>query len=190
MKKGISKNKVQRMRNLVSGNHNAKSVIRSGYTKPVVERKEGDIWLEKGKKWTIKNGVKRTVNKLDFARKISRIPFGCPSCSKQLKHSAHKAMYRRWGMCLVCVQKWEAEMKADGTYDEWYKQFDKDNFNAYIDDIKVEYTEWLETRNAQSFITEAGVIEDWSQGDSSEQLAKEFDETIDKIKESRNAKVD
>ena len=81
-------------------------------------------------------------------------------------------------------------MKADGTYDEWHKQFDKDNFNAYIDDVKLEYTEWLESRNTQSFITEAGIVEDWSQGDSSEQLAKEFDETINKIKESRNAKVD
>ena len=37
MKKGISKNKVQRMRNLVSGNYNAKTKVVSGFTKTIKE---------------------------------------------------------------------------------------------------------------------------------------------------------
>lgn len=188
MKKGISKNKVQRMRNLVSGNYGAKSVVRSGYTKRVVEHKEGDIWFEKNKKWTIKNGIKRTVDKLDFARKINRIPFACPNCTKPLKHSAHKAMYKRWGMCLSCVTKWESEMRDNGTYDDWHKQFDKQNFNAFISDIRQEYNEWLESRNAQSYITEAGQIESWSGGKTSKELSKEFEKTITKAKEQRDDK--
>ena len=117
MKKAISKSKVQRMRNIVSGNYNDKSVIRSGYTKKIAERKEGDIWEEKGKQWTIKNGIKRTINKLDFARKVNRIPFGCPKCSKPLRHPAHKQMYKRWGMCLECVQAWYNEMTKNATYE-------------------------------------------------------------------------
>tara|TARA_R110000787_G_scaffold51374_5_gene121762 strand:+ start:835 stop:1401 length:567 start_codon:yes stop_codon:yes gene_type:complete len=188
MKKGISKNRVQRMRNLVSGNHNAKSVVRSGYTKKLADHKEGDVWFAKGKKWTIKNGVTRTVNKLDFARKINRIPFACPSCAKSLKHSAHKAMYKRWGMCLTCVTVWEHEMKESGTYDEWHSQFDKENYDAFITDIRQEYNGWLESRGSQSFITEAGQIEEWSGGKTNTELKQEFNDTITKVKEIRDDK--
>ena len=95
MKKGLSQDKVQRMRNLVSGNHTAKSKLSSGYTKKDITRVEGDIWEEKGKQWTIKHGIRRTVNKLDFARKVNRIPFKCPSCVNKLTHLAHKKMYKR-----------------------------------------------------------------------------------------------
>jgi len=189
MKKAISKSKVQRMRNIVSGKYNDKSVIRSGYTKKIVERKEGDIWEEKGKQWTIKNGIKRTINKLDFARKVNRIPFGCPKCSKPLRHPAHKQMYKRWGMCLECVQAWHNEMTKNATYDEWQKQFDEKNFNAFVDDITVEYNEWLESRNAKHYVTEAGDIEDWSGGKTNEQLSKEFKESVKKAKEKRNGKA-
>ena len=189
MKKAISKSKVQRMRNIVSGKYNDKSVIRSGYTKKIVERKEGDIWEEKGKQWTIKNGIKRTINKLDFARKVNRIPFGCPKCSKPLRHPAHKQMYKRWGMCLECVQAWYNQMTKNATYDEWQKQFDEKNFNAFVDDITVEYNEWLESRNAKHYVTEAGDIEDWSGGKTNEQLSKEFKESVKKAKEKRNGKA-
>ena len=188
MKKGITQDKVQRMRNLISGNHNNKSLIRSGYTKNIVERVEGQVWTERGKTWTIKNGIKRTVDKLDFARKINRVPFACPKCVQSLKHSAHKQMYKRWGMCLTCVVKWEAEMKANGTYDEWFKQFDVSNFNAFISDIQGEYNDWVQSRNAQHYISEAGRIEDWSCGGQGDELSKEFNKTVAKAKEQHNAK--
>jgi len=188
MKKGITQDRVQRMRNLISGNHNDKSLIRSGYTKNITERKEGQVWIERGKTWTIKNGIKRTVDKLDFARKINRVPFACPKCTKSLKHSAHKKMYKRWGMCLTCVVKWEAEMKANGTYDEWFMQFDETNFNAFISDIQGEYDDWLQSRNAQHFVTEAGQLEDWGGGTQSDELSKEFNKSVAKAKEQHNAK--
>tara|TARA_R110000796_G_scaffold107929_3_gene218788 strand:+ start:229 stop:801 length:573 start_codon:yes stop_codon:yes gene_type:complete len=190
MKKGLSQAKVQRMRNLVSGNHTAKSKVSSGYTKKSIERVEGDVWEERGKKWTIKNGIKRTVNKLDFARKVNRVPFKCPKCTNKLNHPAHKTMYKRWGMCLTCVTKWEQQMQADGTYDAWHSEFDKENFNAYIDNVTLEYNEWVEARGAQSFVTEAGQVEEWSGGESSDKLKQEFAKVITDVKEKRNAKVD
>lgn len=190
MKKGLSQAKVQRMRNLVSGNHNAKSKLSSGYTKTEVIHSEGDVWQERGKQWTIKNGIKRTVNKLDFARKVNRIPFKCPKCVTSLNHPAHKKMYKRWGMCLTCVSKWEQQMQVSGTYDEWYSQFDAENFNAYITDVTKEYNEWLSSRNSQTFVTEAGQVEEWKGGESSEKLKKQFDESVTQVKEIRNAKVD
>jgi len=186
MKKGIKESNVQRMRNLVTGKHSAKTKIRSGYTTAKKSRSEGDVWEQDGKKWTIKDGIKRTINKLDSARKAYSVPLSCPKCdNEKLNHKVHKAMYRRWGMCFTCVTKWEHKMKKDGTYDAWYKQFDESNFNAYIDDIQKEYNEWLQGRNSEQFITEAGDIEDWSGGKSNEELSKEFKEQIKKVMESR-----
>ncbi len=49
MKKSISKSKVQRMRNIVTGNYNDKSRIQTGYLKTKKKHKEGDVWEEKGK---------------------------------------------------------------------------------------------------------------------------------------------
>jgi hypothetical protein len=187
MKKGISKNKVQRMRNIISGNYSAKGKVQSGYTKGVIEHVEGDVWEEKGKQWTIKHGIKQTVNKLDFARRLNKVPLGCPKCSTPLKHPAHKAMYKRWGMCLTCVTRWELDMKASGTYDEWHKQFDAENFNSYIKDAKLEYEEWLQSRNAQHYITEAGQIEDWAGGKSDDVLSEEFEQIIEQVTEQRKA---
>jgi len=68
------------------------------------------------------------------------------------------------------------------------KQFDKENYNAFITDIRQEYNEWLESRNAQTYITEAGQIESWSTGKTSEELSKEFEKTIAKAKEQRDDK--
>ena len=186
MKKGIKESKVQRMRNLVTGNYTANTKVISGYTPEIIERKEGDIWKEKGKTWTIKNGIKRTFTKLDKARKMLHVPLTCPKCEKKMNHPAHKQMYNRWGMCLVCVTTWEHKMKLDGTYDEWHKQFDEQNFNAFIKDVQQEYEEWLNSRNAQHYITESGDIEDWSGGKSNEELAEDFKQEIQKVQEKRN----
>ena len=186
MKKGISEQKVKRMRNILTGKYNSKSKIMSGYTKKVTEYKEGDIWEEKDKKWTIKNGVRQTINKLDFARKINKIPYVCPKCSTSLKHPAHKQMYKRWGQCLTCITNWSLKMQKDGTYEEWHREFDSENFNAYIQDIQEEYEDWLDKRNSNHYITEAGQIEDWNGGQSSEEVAKQFYKTIEKVQENRN----
>ena len=185
MKKGISKNKVQRMRNLVSGNYNAKTKVVSGFTKTIKEYKEGDVWEEKGKTWTIKRGIKRTVNKLDIARKNTTTPLVCPKCSGKMNHPGHKKMYYRWGMCLTCVNQWVNKMTKNGTYDEFMSEFDTKNYNAFINDITQEYEDWLDKRNSQHYITEAGDKEDWSGGQSNEQLAKDFYKSIQESQKRR-----
>ena len=45
MKKNISKNKVQRMRNLVTGDYTSKTSVQSGYKKASdSSKKEGDVF--------------------------------------------------------------------------------------------------------------------------------------------------
>ena len=191
MKKGIKESKVQRMRNLVSGNYNDKTKIISGYSKKEKEYSEGDIWEEKGKQYTIKRGIKRTVTKKDNIRKFNRIPLCCPTCNNSMNHPAHKQMFKLWGMCINCVMFWEQQMKAQGTFKAFLKDFNRKNFNAYIKDAITEYNEWLEDRNSKTFITEAGDIEDWGSGQDNETLKKDFNKTIkkarSKFKEKNNA---
>ena len=174
------------MRNIVTGNYGAKTKISSGYNSVRNTYSEGDVWEEKGKQWTIKNGIRRTVNKLDSIRQVQKIPLCCPKCNNSLSHPAHKKMFKRWGMCLVCVTKWENKMKSDGTYEEWLSQFDKKNFNAFIKDASQEYEDWLKDRNSKHYISEAGDIEEWSGGESNEDMAKQFYQTMKAAIEKKN----
>ena len=65
LKKEFSKKDVQRARNLVMGNTNARSTDGIGYTKKHEHHVEGDVWEENGRTWTIKNGLKQNVTKMD-----------------------------------------------------------------------------------------------------------------------------
>ena len=85
-------------------------------------------------------------------------------------------------MCLGCVSKWEQGMKEAGTYDDFMKQYHKENFDVAIKDVIAEYNDWLDKRNSKHYITEAGDIEDWSKGKDSKELKKEFNKKIKKTK--------
>ena len=87
LNKEFERRDVERMRNLIQGKANSSSENQVGYTKKSIKRKEGDIWTENKKTWTIKNGIKQTVSKLDAIKKEVFVPLCCPKCSKVMKHS-------------------------------------------------------------------------------------------------------
>ena len=70
LKKEFSKKDVQRARNLITGNTDARTSQGIGYTKKYEHHKEGDVWEEDGRKWTIKNGLKQNITKMDKFKKI------------------------------------------------------------------------------------------------------------------------
>ena len=57
LKREFRERDVQRMRNIITKDYTAKTVTQVGYTKAQIEHKEGDVWEENGKKWTIKNNI-------------------------------------------------------------------------------------------------------------------------------------
>ena len=65
MKKYIPEHKVKRMRNIVTKKYGNKTRIQSGFSITKEDFKEGDIWEERGKTWTIKNGIRQNITKLD-----------------------------------------------------------------------------------------------------------------------------
>ena len=80
LKKEFRREDVQRVRNIVNKDFTAKTKSQTGYNKSSGRYKEGDVWTESGKEWTIKNGIKQNITKLDAAKKALRIPLACPKC--------------------------------------------------------------------------------------------------------------
>lgn len=187
MKKNISKSKVQRMRNLATGNYTSKVSVQSGYTKSSTGRKtEGDVWEERGKQWTIKDGIKQTITKLDTAREFARIPMECPKCKARMNKEQHKFMYIRFKHCLFCQNEKEFQMRKDGTFEAWKNDQVAKNWEKWILDSKEEFKEFLKTRHSKKQITEAGDIEDWSGGQSDEEMIEQFEKFIENEKEKFN----
>ena len=82
LKKEFQKRDVERLRNLVKGKHGDRTTIGIGYSgEEQQSHKEGDVWEEKGKTWTIRDGIKENVTKLDKFKKTS-VPLFCPNCNK------------------------------------------------------------------------------------------------------------
>ena len=72
LKKEFRKKDVNRARNLITGNTGASTGTQIGYSKKEEDHKEGDIWTEGRKTWTIKNGIKQT-KKIKFLNAPSNI---------------------------------------------------------------------------------------------------------------------
>ena len=98
LKKEFKQEDVQRVRNLVNKDYTAKTKQQSGYKKTSQRYKEGDEWEENGKRWTIKNGIKQSITKLDAAKKALRLPLRCPNCGGPMKHRLAKKMSNVHGL--------------------------------------------------------------------------------------------
>ena len=188
MRKSISESKVQRMRNLVSGDYSSKTKIRSGYTTKRIVRKEGDIWEERGKKWTIKDGIKQTINKLDELRISSKPPLCCPNCNKRMKSGLDKNIYNLFKFCTDCLAWFERKKHEKGEWEEYKNSVQNANFESWLNERKEEYKDFISHRNNRNYVSEAGDIETWSSGQSDEELKAKFDEQVKIIMEKRNEK--
>ena len=78
LKKEFNEKEVQRLRNVVSGNAGDRTLKGVGYNKTQEFHKEGDIWTKNGRQWTIKDGIKQNITKLDKAKEAV-MPLFCPS---------------------------------------------------------------------------------------------------------------
>ena len=108
LKKEFKKSDVERVRNLVKKDFTSSTKQQTGYKKSYKKYNEGDIWEEDGRKWTIKNGIRQNITKLDQAKKSLRIPLRCPKCGGSMKHWLNKKMYKIHGFVLTPVLlKWK-----------------------------------------------------------------------------------
>jgi hypothetical protein len=162
LQKEFQKRDVQRIRNLLSGKQGEATQTQVGYTTKHIDHSEGDVWEEFGKKWTIKNGIKMSVTKLDRAKKLSLTPLLCPKCDKLMKTEYDKKMFRIHSTCFDCVIKMESQLKIDGKYQEYEDKIIKANANFMLDEFVSGFDSFLDSIDSNNgFVTEQGDIEDW-----------------------------
>ncbi len=180
LKKEFSKRDVQRMRNIITGKTGDKTQIQAGYDVGKEDHKEGDVWIENGKKWTIKNGIKQTVTKLDNIKQLVLMPLACPSCGNILEATEiEKKMWAIHKTCFGCVLEKEAEIKRQGKWEEYERTILNANKDAALDDLEKALEEWLDQDD--TFVTEAGDVESWKGGDKSG-IYKQVKERIAELK--------
>lgn len=123
---------------------------------------EGDVWEDvDGKKWTIKNGIKQTVTKLDAAK----TPWFCPQCEKAMNHRFDTRSYNRLGKCYDCAIKEETKMRYEGTWETYAKEQLQRNYIAGLKDKIAELQHYHDTVSAPEFVHADGekilMIEKW-----------------------------
>jgi len=163
LKKEFKRKDVERMRNLVKGKSGESAETQVGYTSKKEDHKEGDVWEEDGKKWTIKDGIKQTATKLDEVKKEAILPLFCPKCKSLMKHRNDAKMYKIHKTCFDCVVEMEHKLKIEGKYKEYEKNIIADNAKDYLDHLEQYLLEAINTSNTQ-YVSEKGEVERWKGG--------------------------
>lgn len=182
LKKEFRSADVNRARNLVNKDFSAKTVDGIGYSKAQVAYKEGDIWEESGRTWTIKNGLRQNITKLDAAKKALQVPLACPKCKGTMNYHLSQKMYKIHKMCFGCVIDYEAELRKVGLYESYEKNMMQGSLKAFARDVEQWVLNTLEDTN--TFVTEQGDIEDWNNADSKfkEQISSNLQEYLKHLK--------
>jgi hypothetical protein len=179
---------VQRMRNIITKDYGAKTTTQVGYTTSYIEHKEGDIWEEQGKKWTIKNGLKQTVTRFDELKKSLSMPLCCSKCLQPMvKGKIDKYMYSIHKACSDCVIQNETMLKREGKFEEYEKNIKQQGIKVHIKEMEDVLLELMLSNDEESFITEAGDIETWKgKGINKQQISQDIQEYIQKLKDAVN----
>jgi transcriptional regulator of heat shock response len=182
LKKEFRERDVQRIRNIVNKKYGDKTTTQVGYTKEFIDHKEGDVWEENGKQWTIKNGIKMTISKLDLVKKSLQIPLTCPNCGKAMKKkNLDSKMYSIHKQCFDCVIKMETKLRLEGKYEDYVKNMVQRNASSYVNDLEQILEDMINDTTSEHIVNENGETEVWSGGDD-KTMVQEFKEYIEKVK--------
>tara|TARA_A100000164_G_C21871947_1_gene755604 strand:+ start:619 stop:1194 length:576 start_codon:yes stop_codon:yes gene_type:complete len=160
LKKEFQKRDVERLRNLMQGKYGEKTRSSVGFTKKQEFHKEGDIWESDGRTWTIKDGIKQNITKLDKAKKAHVMPLLCPKCKKVMKNRNDKPFYNIHKKCFNCVVEFEHELRKKGEWDEYQRKVKNNEIDNHIKEYKLFVEEKLRESN-EAHVSEAGDVEKW-----------------------------
>ena len=173
LKKEFKRKDVDRARNLIMGKGNISSDRQVGYKKKTIKYKEGDVWIENKKTWTIRNGIKQTISKLDKIKKEVFTPLCCPKCNKVMKHHLDKENYKVHKTCHDCVIEFEHKLKYTGQYDNYIKQLEAKNSLNLVDEMESYLLNAVNATN-NGYVSERGELERWVGGIDKEKMTKEI----------------
>ena len=176
LKKQFKEKDVQRIRNIMTKKTGERTQAGIGFTKTEQFHKEGDVWVEDGREWTIKDGLKQNVTKLDKAKKAA-MPMFCPKCKGIMNHKHDKVMWSNHKQCYNCVIDFEHQLKVKGLWEEYQNRIVNTDIDRFIEDYKLFIQSKLDESN-MGFVTEAGDVERWVGGINKDKVLSSLDETI------------
>ena len=183
LKKEFRRADVERARNLITGKANESSETQIGYKKKTIKYKEGDVWTENKKTWTIKNGIKQTISKLDAIKKEIFMPLCCPKCGRVMKAQKDKPNYRIHKKCLHCVIEFEHKLHCRGEYEDYIKELKAKNSLDMVNEMESYLLNAVNHSN-EEYISEQGEIERWGGGVDKEKMTKDIIEAAHIRRES------
>ena len=175
LKKEFRKKDVNRARNLIMGKTGASTGTQIGYNKKTTDYKEGDVWTENKKTWTIRKGIKQTISKLDNIKKEVFMPLCCPKCSKVMRGHLDKPNYKIHKKCHDCVVKFEHKLRHTNKYDDYIKNLKSKNSLDIVDEMESYLLDAINTSNS-GFVSEDGVVERWVGGVDKSDFTKRIKE--------------
>ena len=183
LKKEFKRKDVDRARNLLMGKSGASSETQVGYEKKRVDYKEGDVWVENKKTWTIKDGIKQTISKMDAIKKEIFMPLCCPKCSKVMKKRLDKPNYKVHKMCFDFVIDFEHKLRIEGKYEDYIKTLKLKNRLTEIDETENMFLE-LANQSNEGFVSEHGDVERWKGGVDMSKMSAEISEAAQQGREA------
>jgi len=182
LKKEFKSKDVERLRNLVQGKYGDKTTMGTGYEKAKEFYAEGDVWEEDGRQWTIKNGLKQNITKLDKAKEGIVLPIFCSTCSKTMKPHLDKRWFVMYGHCFNCQVDFEAKLRREGKLEDYEKQV----INSHLEGVTKDFEVWVDEliNTNETFVTEAGDVEKWD-GSGKTQLLKYKEEALEYLKKQK-----
>lgn len=139
---------------------------------PEPQRKEGDVWEDaNGKTWTVKNGIKQTVTKLDDAK----TPWWCPKCSKPLNHRHDMKFWRIRGHCMDCNIKFESQLRREGKWEAYERKIMLRNYISEVRDKILELQSYYNEVSKPEFLI-------MNEHEKTIQMMETWDINLDKLK--------
>jgi hypothetical protein len=188
LKKEFKRTDVNRLRNLITGKTGDATGTQVGYSTKSIDYKEGDIWTEGRKTWTIKNGIKQTVSKLDTIKKEVFMPLSCPCCNKIMKKQLDKPNYKIHKKCFDCVIEFEHKLRIRGEYDDYLKKLKGKNNLTILDEAESYLLDAINTSN-NGYVSEHGEVERWIGGLDTDKLTKDLKQTVKETKEKIKSRL-
>ena len=149
-----------------------------GFSKKQEFYKEGDIWEADGRTWTIKDGIRQNITKLDKDKKAHVMPLLCPKCKKVMKNRNDKPFYNIHKMCFNCVIDFEHELRKEGKWDEYQRKVKNNEIDNHIKEYKLFVQEKLRESN-EAHVSEAGEVERWVGKINKDKVNEATQEVID-----------
>lgn len=153
-----------------------------------VKRKVGEIWTDKdGKTWEQKEGFKVSVSQFDEVREYLQKLSTCsnPECKTIQYSHIDKRILKKTGMCLNCLQEFETNLKADGTYPFYEDYKITRNKLAYAREMRQRFEEALKSVKSEfEMVMEDGRLQKWVWDIDIDKVKSDLENDIKNVDES------